>query len=426
MNVAPPESWPGPTADVSAFHTLFEQVATVGRTERGGLNRLAASPEEGRARDVVCAWLVERGFALQVDPVGNVFARLALTGGGDDAPCILTGSHLDSQPRGGRYDGAYGVIGACVAADAIRRAKGSDSHPCTHDLAVVIWTNEEGARFAPSMLGSGVYAGQYTNEYARARQDAQGQSLREALTAIGYDGNGNGPSRPTACVELHIEQGPELEQHRARIGVVEGNWGTMKYIVTFEGVAAHTGPTPMTERHDALLAAGHLIVACRALSDRTAGRLLSAVGRLNIEPNSTNVVAERVQLYAELRATDNAMLDQACTDFEAALQHAARSAGVQAQHTRVTDRPAGHFDADLCARIEQAATELGLPSRRLHTVAGHDAVSLRRRCPSAMVFVPSVKGISHNEDEHTAPEDLEAGTAVLTSVLWGLVRSPIA
>jgi N-carbamoyl-L-amino-acid hydrolase len=412
-----------PDPDAAAFHALFESVAAIGRTERGGLNRLAASAEEGQARDVVCAWLAERGFALQIDPVGNVYARLGLAGAGSDAPCILTGSHLDSQPRGGRYDGAYGVVGACVAADAIRRA-----HPagCTHDLAVVIWTNEEGARFAPSMLGSGVYAGQYATDYALASQDGQGLSLREALQAIGYHGSGQGPSSPAACVELHIEQGPELERQGARIGVVEGNWGTMKYIVTFQGVAAHTGPTPMAERRDALLAAGHLIVACRSLSDRTGGRLLSSVGRLDVEPNSTNVVAERVRLYAEMRATDNAMLEQACADFELAVQEAARAAGVQAQPVRVTDRPAGRFDAALCDRIEQAATGLGLSTRRLHTVAGHDAVSLRRRCPAAMVFVPSVKGISHNEAEHTAPEDLEAGVEVLASVLWGLVRQPVA
>ncbi len=416
-----------PSPDAAAFHALFEQVAAIGRTERGGLNRLAASAEEGQARDVVCAWLAERGFAMQVDPVGNVFARLNLApeaaGARDDVPCVLTGSHLDSQPRGGRYDGAYGVIGACVAADAIRRANPGG---CRHDLAVVIWTNEEGARFAPSMLGSGVYAGHYATDYALARRDGQAVSLQEALQAIGYHGSGQGPVQPAACVELHIEQGPELERLGARIGVVEGNWGTMKYIVTFAGVAAHTGPTPMAERRDALLAAGHLIVACRALSDRTGGQLLSSVGRLDVEPNSTNVVAERVQLYAEMRATDNAMLEQACADFEQAVQEAARQAGVQASQVRVTDRPAGLFDAGLCARIEQAAAGLGLDSRRLHTVAGHDAVSMRRRCPAAMVFVPSVKGISHNEAEHTAPEDLEAGVAVLASVLWGLVHQPAA
>ena len=423
MTAHTPVAPAGLSPDAMAFHALFEQVAAIGRTERGGLNRLAASAEEGQARDVVCGWLAERGFALQTDPVGNVYARLALAGSGAEAPCILTGSHLDSQPRGGRYDGAYGVIGACVAADAIRRAPPPG---CTHDLAVVIWTNEEGARFAPSMLGSGVYAGHYDVDYALARQDGQGVSLREALQAIGYHGSGQGPAHPAACVELHIEQGPELERQGARIGVVEGNWGTMKYIVTFQGVAAHTGPTPMAERRDALLAAGHLIVACRALSDRTGGRLLSSVGRLDVQPNSTNVVAECVQLYAEMRATDNTMLEQACADFEVAVREAARVAGVQAQSVRVTDRPAGVFDAALCNRIEQAASALSLSSRRLHTVAGHDAVSLRRRCPAAMVFVPSVKGISHNEAEHTDPADLEAGTKVLAAVLWGLVQQPVS
>lgn len=404
--------------DIPELHALLDAVAEFGRTDKGGLQRLAASREEGAARDFVCAWLRARGFGIKVDAVGNVFALLELAGA--QAPWVLSGSHLDSQPRGGRFDGAYGVIGACVVADAIRKANGVGF---SRNLAVVIWTNEEGARFAPSMLGSGVFAGQYETAYALSRRDSDGVSLGEALAAIGYAGTAGLPGNPACCIELHIEQGPSLERSKATIGAVEGNWGTMKYIATFTGVAAHTGPTAMSERRDALLAAGHLIVACRALSDRTGGSLLSSVGRLDVEPNSTNVVAAQVRLYAEMRATDNAVLDSACADFERAAADAASTADVQVALERVTNRPAGVFDAKLCALVETVATERGHRCRRVHTVAGHDAVSLRRRCPSAMIFVPSAGGVSHNEAEFTPAADLEAGVDVLAGVLYRLVTA---
>lgn len=405
-----------PVVDVREFHALLEAVAGFGGTGKGGLQRLAASREEGAARDHVCAWLRARGFTIRVDAVGNVFALLELAG--PQAPWVLSGSHLDSQPRGGRFDGAYGVIGACVVADAIRNA---GIAAFERNLAVVVWTNEEGARFSPSMLGSGVYAGQYETAYALSRRDGDGVSLAEALGAIGYAGKDQPPGNPACCIELHIEQGPSLERSGATIGVVEGNWGTMKYIATFTGAAAHTGPTAMDERRDALLAAGHLIVACRALSDRTGGSLLSSVGRLDVEPNSTNVVAAQVRLYAEMRATGNDMLEAACADFERAAADAAKIAGARLELERVTDRPAGAFDAELCSLVESVATERGYRVSRVHTVAGHDAVSLRRRCPSAMIFVPSAGGISHNEAEFTAAADLEAGVDVLAGVLHRLV-----
>ena len=408
-----------PPVDLPAFHALFDQVAQIGSTSKGGLYRLAASQEEGQARDHVCAWLRERNFHITTDAVGNTFALLTLAG--PQAPWVLSGSHLDSQPRGGRFDGAYGVIGACVVADAIRTGQSS---PFSHNLAVVIWNNEEGARFSPSMLGSGVYAGHYTPEYALSRQDAKGISLAQALADSGYLGHDAAPANPACCVELHIEQGPLLEKTGATIGVVEGNWGTMKYIATLTGVAAHTGPTPMEDRRDALLAAAHLVVACRALSDATGGQLLTSVGRMDIEPNSSNVIAERVTMYAEMRATDNGMLVQACADFERAAAAAAALTQTQVALQQVTNRPAGRFDADLCELIEGVALAQGRVTRRLSTVAGHDAVSLRSRCPTAMIFVPSQDGISHNETEFTQSADLEAGLQVLAGVLQHLVCAP--
>jgi len=414
--MTPNQSLGSLTINFAAFHQLFDEVAAIGRTENGGLYRLAASAEEGMARDHVCAWLKARGFDICVDPIGNIFAQLIIAG--PDAPWVMSGSHLDSQPRGGRYDGAYGVLGACIVADAIRKAA---PIRCTHNLAVVIWTNEEGARFLPSMMGSGVYAGHYESAYALSREDSKGVSLKTALSDIGYHGTGAGPSNLSNYIELHIEQGPELEKTGSKIGVVEGNWGTMKYIATMNGVAAHTGPTPMEERHDALLGASYLVVACRALSDETNGELLTSVGRMDIEPNSSNVVAEQVKVFAEMRATDNKMLERNCVAFELAAAESAAHAKVSVKLQKVTNRPAGLFDAGLCKIIETAAARHTLKSLRLFTVAGHDAVSLRARCRTAMIFVPSEKGISHNEAEFTKPFDLECGLTVLGEVLLQLI-----
>lgn len=398
--------------DFEEFHALFNRVAQFGATPAGGLHRLAASGEEGQARDCVCDWLRQRGFSLQVDPVGNIFASLMLAG--ENAPWVMTGSHLDSQPGGGRFDGALGVVASCIAADAIRRTQGVAFQS---NLAVAIWTNEEGARFAPSMLGSGVFGGHYDFEFARSRADSDGVSVAQALANIGYDGDGRGPERVNAYVELHIEQGPELERHGAAIGIVRGNWGTNKYLFEITGVAAHTGPTPMPQRRDALLAASRLVVACRDLSDRTEGKLLTSVGRMDIHPNSSNMVAAKVTVYAELRCDDDGMLQQASRTLEDEARRIAHESNTGVTWKQVTDRPAGRFDDQLCEVIAQVTNARGFAAMDLLTVAGHDAVSLRKRCPTAMIFVPSKEGISHNEAEYTDAKDLERGLEVLCGVL---------
>lgn len=407
--------------DVAAFHLLFDAVAAIGSTPLGGLNRVAASHEDGQSRDLVCAWLTQRNFKISVDQVGNIYAFLNLAG--PSAPWVLTGSHLDSQPRGGRFDGAYGVIGACIVADAMRTCA---RQGFSHNLGVVIWTNEEGARFSPSMLGSGVFAGRYTSDFALSRQDTNGVTLAQALGEIGYLGQAKAPAPPAACVELHIEQGALLECSNAEIGVVEGNWGAVKYIVTLRGAAAHTGPTPMQHRRDALLAAANLVVACRAISDATLGKVLTSVGRMDIEPNSSNVIAGSVTVFADLRATDNAMLNESSLEFERAASTIAAQHQVELDVQQEVNRPAGLFDAGLCALVEQVAHAKGYKSMRLSTIAGHDAIALRALCPTTMIFVPSKNGISHNEAEFTSTADLEAGLDVLGGALHQLLCRPIS
>jgi beta-ureidopropionase / N-carbamoyl-L-amino-acid hydrolase len=400
--------------DAARLHRSLDELAAFGRTAGGGVCRLSASAEDGLARDWFRARLQQEGLAVSVDAVGNMFGVAELAGPG--APVVLTGSHLDSQPSGGRYDGAYGVVASLEALLAVReRVRTGGVHP-THNLAVVNWTNEEGARFSPSTLGSAVYAGVASPDFALSRADGAGVTLGEALAAIGYAGTQSGPAGADTYVELHIEQGPLLERTGHRIGIVEGNWGTAKYVVHITGRAAHTGPTPMAERRDALLPAAQLVLDCRALSDATGGALLSSVGRVDVLPNSTNVVAAEVRLFAEFRALEANLLDDACARFEEKAR-ALSTEGVTVAIERTVDRPAGEFDADLRDLIEATAQECGYRSLRLATVAGHDAIPMRAVCPSAMIFVPSAGGVSHHEAEFTKPEDLAAGAHVLAETL---------
>lgn len=396
----------------------LEEVGRIGATPGGGVSRLCASSEDGLARDWFVAQLRSEGLKVAIDAVGNIYGVAEIAGPG--APLVLTGSHLDSQPSGGKYDGAYGVLASLEAVLAVRRQAASGAKPA-RNVAVVNWTNEEGARFSPSTLGSAVHAGVHTTEFAQSREDGAGISLGEALAQIGYRGNDPAPRGIASYVELHIEQGPELERAGRTIGVVEGNWGTAKYVADIHGRAAHTGPTPMSERRDALLPAAELVLHCRHLSDETGGALLSSVGRLDVLPNSTNVVPAHVRLFAEFRAVDAGMLEAACRRLEEKARELSTDA-VRIELVRTVDRKAGTFDPALRDLIERAASECGFPSMRLSTIAGHDAIPMKSVCPSAMVFVPSAGGVSHHESEFTRPEDLVAGARVLAATLAHLVR----
>jgi N-carbamoyl-L-amino-acid hydrolase len=406
--------------DAARLHRSLDELSAFGRSSGGGVCRLAASAEDGLARDWFRARLAEDGLVARVDAVGNIFAVAQLAGPG--APVVLTGSHLDSQPSGGRYDGAFGVVAALEALLAVRRRVAAGGLVAKRNIGVVSWTNEEGARFSPSTLGSAVFAGLVEPAFALAREDGNGTTLGEALAAIGYRGADPGPREVSAYVELHIEQGPELERTGQRIGVVEGNWGTAKYVADIRGRAAHTGPTPMQERRDALLPAAQLVLFCRQLSDETHGALLSSVGRLDVVPNSTNVVPGQVRLFAEFRAVEAAMLADACARFEAKARSLS-TAAVPVEMVRTVDRPAGQFDAGLRDLIEAAAGACGYGSMRLNTIAGHDAIPMKAVCPSAMIFVPSAGGVSHHESEFTTPEDLAAGARVLAETLVRLVAA---
>ena len=408
-----------PPVDTARFQAMFEELSQYGATPRGGLNRLTGSHPDGQARDRLCALLQAAGMQVRVDSIGNIFGLCEWTPGAD---YVLVGSHLDSQPNGGRFDGAYGVIaGAAVCMSLMEAVKAGYPAPPLN-VAVVNWTNEEGARFRPSLTGSSVYTGKLALEDALALRDDQGITLGAALQAIGYRGSDE-PPRAAGCVELHNEIGRVLEDAGADIGVVTRNWGANKYEVVFHGEQAHTGPTPMAERRDALVAASMMIVEARRLADGYSDEALrTSVGRAVIEPNSANVVPARVTLSLEIRSPNGDVLADLDSRVREIWRRIHAETGCDVQVLAENRREAMPFWEGGIARAEAAADRLGYSTRRLDTVAGHDVVALMSQVPGVLLNVPSYRGIGHNEAEYTSPEQLDRGVEVLNALVWELVN----
>ncbi len=413
-----------PLIDASRLHALMGAFAAHGGTPDGGMHRLALSAEDGAARDALAAWQRAQGLSVSVDAMGNMFGLLDWAG--PDAPVVMTGSHLDSQPQGGRFDGAYGVLAGCEALLAVRARAAAQGVAPRCNLAVVNWTNEEGARFQPSLLGSAVFAGLMDGADARGRRDGDGVGVGEALSAIGYAG-ADTFAPPQAYVELHVECGSVLERAGGRLGAITRHWGAVKLRLAFLGAQAHTGPTPMAERRDALLGAAHLVAALGAMPGRCEGGVLHAsVGRLEVRPNSPNVVPGEAVLFVELRSPEQAVLDWAEREVLAQAALADAAARVRHEVRSVDRRPVGFFDEGLVALAGEAAAELGVGMGRLDTVAAHDAISMIALCPSVVLVVPSVGGVCHDPSEFTRDEDVALGAEVLARVLWRLCRDGIA
>lgn len=409
---------------VTGLHELLAAFAEIGATSQGGVTRLAASAEDGQARDALCGWLRRHEFDIAVDRVGNLFGWLDL-GDAAGAGAVYCGSHLDSQPDGGRFDGTYGVIAACCAALAVReRVNSGELRPRHRYLVVVSWTNEEGARYQPSLLGSCVFSGTLDAAQALAVRDAQGVSLAQALSNIGYLGKSSPPAEPEWYVELHVEQGSVLERRGRRVGIVSHCWGARKFRVRFSGRADHTGPTPMSDRRDALRAAGLLVtdVSERALASD--GRLHGSVGRILVEPNSPNVVPRSATLFVEFRSGEEYELDAAEAWLEESLDRICRTTGCRSEIHDVTRRSVEPFDPEGVAIARQVVESFGLDGMTMATIAGHDALALQRRFPAILLFVPSVAGISHSPAEFTTEQDLETGLQVLVAVLCRLLAEP--
>ncbi len=388
------------------------RLARIGATDKGGVCRLALTDLDGQGRDLVREWALELGCEVRVDAIGNLFMRRA--GTRDDLPAVMAGSHIDTQPTGGKFDGNYGVLAGIEVLRTLRDHGIRTEAP----VEVVAWTNEEGSRFVPVMMGSGVFAGAFTLEHALAQRDREGVSVAEALARIGYAGHQpDDPVRVRAYFEAHIEQGPVLEAHDTVIGAVQGALGQRWYDVTIQGQEAHAGPTPMEMRRDALLAAARLIESVNAIALRHAPHGRGTVGWIDSFPNSRNVIPGRVRLTVDLRAADDPVLDamdralaQACSALE-------DGGGLSVSLEPVVYFPPQAFDPELVGLVDEFAGRLSYSVMPVVSGAGHDAVYLARVAPTAMIFVPCKDGISHNEVEDARPDHLEAGCNVLLQAM---------
>jgi N-carbamoyl-L-amino-acid hydrolase len=382
-------------------------MAEVGATPGGGSNRLALSELDRDARSLLAEWCGAAGTEVSVDGIGNMFARRE--GRDTKLPPVLVGSHLDTQPMGGRFDGALGVL----AALEILRTLQDAGVTTTRAIELVNWTNEEGARFAPAMIGSGAFAGLADAGVAMGLTDADGKRFGDELEAIGYAGpEPIGGRAVHAYFELHIEQGPVLEAEGLPVGVVTGAQGVRWLDVALTGAAGHAGTTPMDRRHDALAGAAAVVDAVAALGrDHPPG--VATVGQLRVEPGSRNVIPGRVVLSVDLRHPDAATLGAMAEELRATIKERAAMAGVGAEIGDVLSFAPTVFDRSCVEAVRKAAETVGYGHRDLISGGGHDACNIARIAPSAMVFCPCVDGISHAEAESIKPEWAEAGANVL-------------
>ena len=386
-----------------------------------GCARLALTDEDRAGRDLVRTWMDELGLDISTDGIGNVIATMP--GFDPTLAPVLTGSHIDTVGTGGRYDGNLGVLAGLEVIETVLASDLDIARP----LAVGWFTDEEGARFPPDMLGSLVYVGGMPLEQALEITDRDGVSVGDELDRIGYRGAAPTPGRvPHAYIELHIEQGPVLEDEDITIGVVEGVQGISWTELTLTGQSCHAGTTPMRLRHDPGFVAADVATFVRGLTGELGGTQVATVGAMTFTPNLVNVVPSSVTMTVDLRNTDDAILQQAETRFRGHVAQVAEVEGVGVETRTLARFEPVDFDERIIDLVEQSATRLGLSSRRMPSGAGHDAQMFARICPSGMIFTKSVNGISHNVDEYTEPADLEAGANVLLDVMLQLTQETFA
>jgi len=394
------------------------EMAKIGAIPGNGVNRAALSPEDIAARKVLIGWARDRGFEVGADAIGNLFVRRP----GRDAAAapVMTGSHMDSQPRGGRFDGIYGVLAGLEALEAIDEAGVKTRRP----IELVAWTNEEGGRFPPCTMGSAVHTGARKLEDFLDVRDNEGVALRDALARTLAATPGLAPrtlkAPAAAYIEAHIEQGPLLENAGMTIGIVTGIQGLRWFNIEVFGKTDHAGTTPLALRQDALRDAVNIINALHELTRDAAGTTRFTVGRMLVTPNSPNSVASHVLFSVDVRHPDPATISRLGAAVAPAAKQAAQQCTVKVTPT-LHDEPCV-FDPGVVGAIERAAGELKLPSLRLPSGASHDAMYMARVCPTGMIFVPCEKGVSHNEAENATPADLAAGARVLTAALLELAN----
>ena len=384
------------------------RLAAIGATPKGGVCRLALTDLDRQGRDFFIAEARAAGCTVRIDAVGNLFARRA---GLDDAlPAIVTGSHIDTQPTGGKFDGNYGVLAGLEVVRALNDAGIRTLAP----IEVAVWTNEEGSRFVPVMMGSGAFIGEFATDFILGQKDRDGITVGDALRSIGYAGTDVvSPKSFGAYFEAHIEQGPVLEANDTTIGVVTGALGQRWFDVVITGAEAHAGPTPMQLRKDALLASSALVQAVNEIALEHAPHARGTVGMLDVYPNSRNVIPGTVKMSVDLRAGDDTTLSTMDGALRATAARVAAKYGVEVDIRQVVYFAPQAFAEPLVQAVRASARELGLSEMNVVSGAGHDAVYMARVAPTAMIFVPCKDGISHNEIEDARPDHLEAGCNVL-------------
>ena len=393
----------------------LEEMAKIGATPGGGVQRLTLSDEDKQARDLFVKWLQDLNLEIRVDEMGNIFGKRP--GKNDDLPPVMSGSHIDSQPKGGRFDGILGVMGPLEVLRTLHENNIETERP----LVIVDWTNEEGSRFAPAMVASGVWAGALERDWVYDRTDINGKRFEDELIRIGYKGTIPAKKWPVHCYyEYHIEQGPMLEREGKIIGAPKGILCLHWYDVYLEGEANQVGPTPMEGRHDALCATAEMILKVNELPDRMGGNMVATVGEIQNYPNSRNIIPDKVHFTVDIRSWDDEHALKAWElvrkDFEDIAAH--RGCPIKIEETwRVEHSP---FDEKLVQGILTTADELDYSNLHMVSGAGHDASYMNQVCPTAMIFIPSIGGRSHVEVENSKWEDCEAGTNVL---LHAILRS---
>jgi N-carbamoyl-L-amino-acid hydrolase len=389
------------------WRSLME-LAQIGATDKGGVCRLALTDLDKQGRDLVISWARDAGMTVTIDRIGNGFLRRK--GTNDALPPIVTGSHIDTQPTGGKFDGNYGVLAGLEVVRTLNDRGIETEAP----IEVAFWTNEEGSRFVPVMMGSGVFAKAFTLETAYAATDTAGKTVKEELERIGYVGPEEPGAHPIgAYFETHIEQGPVLEDHGVTIGVVTGVLGIRWYDCTVFGMEAHAGPTPMALRKDALQVAAGLMQEVVAIAHRHPPHGRGTVGMVAVHPNSRNVIPGRVKFSIDLRNATDALVAAMDADIRAAVADAAARSGLQITIEPVSNYPAQPFSEECVAAVRRSAEMLGYSNMPTVSGAGHDAVYMARLAPSGMIFIPCKDGISHNEIEDAKPEHITAGCNVL-------------
>lgn len=383
-------------------------MAAIGATAKGGVCRVALSDEDRVGRDLFVTWCQAAGCSVRFDAMGNIFARMA--GKQNDQPPILIGSHLDSQPTGGKFDGVYGVLAGLEVMETL------NDHGIVPELPIEIvsWTNEEGARFAPAMIGSGVHVGVFDLDYAYGRTDKSGVTLGSALAKIGYQGTGMFSEQPyTAAFELHIEQGPILEKENKVIGVVSGIQGIRWYDLVITGKETHAGPTPMEYRADPVKDAIPLLQYIYSLADTYAPLAKITVGYLDASPGVKNTVPGQLTISLDIRHPEAAVLEAIDTHLKNATEHFFADRPTHARLHEIWYSPPIDFDPRCVGAVRAAAQELQLENMVMFSGAGHDSAYIAQIAPTAMIFIPCKDGLSHNEAEEATPEHVAAGCDVL-------------